>query len=166
MKTPPHLAILPRAGGVVLRREISQTYAQRLSLSRERPTHGKRQILFQRVSGFLDLQGFAGQPHNKSPHRNQRGARLATWCNRASSKALIWVADPCRVSRAAERGALFAQGGHRPHQIALSTICQCSVRSGGRRMNAASIRRLCRRYALTEVQARLIWALHFGGKHD
>lgn len=166
MKTPPHLAILPRAGGVVLRRETSQTYAQRLSFSRERPTHGTRQILFQRVPGFLDLQSFAGQPHNKSPHRNQRGARLATWRNRASPEALIWVADPCRVSRTAERCALFTQGRHRPHQTAVSTICKRSIRSGGRRMNAASIRRLCRRYALTETQARLVWALHFGGKHD
>jgi hypothetical protein len=33
-------------------------------------------------------------------------------------------------------------------------------------MTAASIRRLCRRYGLTVTQARLVAALHYGGKHD
>jgi hypothetical protein len=33
-------------------------------------------------------------------------------------------------------------------------------------MTPASIRRLCRRYGLTVTQARLVAALHYGGKHD
>lgn len=33
-------------------------------------------------------------------------------------------------------------------------------------MTAAHIRRLRRLYGLTETQARLVWALHYGGKHD
>ena len=33
-------------------------------------------------------------------------------------------------------------------------------------MTVASIRRLSRRYGLTLTQARLVAALHYGGKHD
>lgn len=33
-------------------------------------------------------------------------------------------------------------------------------------MTDASIRHLCRRYGLTVTQARLIWALHYGGIND
>lgn len=33
-------------------------------------------------------------------------------------------------------------------------------------MTPAIIRRLCRQFGLTDTQARLIWALHYGGKHD
>ena len=33
-------------------------------------------------------------------------------------------------------------------------------------MTPTLIRRLCRRYGLTVTQARLVAALHYGGKHD
>ena len=33
-------------------------------------------------------------------------------------------------------------------------------------MTRFQIAHLCRRFGLSETQARLVWALHYGGKHD